>query len=508
MRPAHNRSKTSIGGMWPVQTDMPAMHHQQYSTSSTPMSMQQYRFNSPPTAVTPYGTPFQVPYMTPVTPYTPSEWSASGGMDTKQMQGLGMDFADANFTMAGSDAPEDIIHLGNAEAWPMSGSDSPDRRSSTSDSEVTELTENTTAHSRQSSAAFDAGADRDMRRSRSLHRHSRSLSRTPASRAASKRAHRRQLSCQAVPHARNPSACGFMPPLPQTPALPDGQTDHLVMDFAQASFMNTGMTDHDMQMDSDFQNNFDAFVDLPMAISQSSSSHATRMMTPPSEGIFWENTLDSEVFAMPMQQQQQQLSEHQHQHNNSCCSVEDPEKPDLFESLREEASNPPEEDMHPEDPDMVPQEQEPRFEGDLYTPRWVRGQGNKREGYCGLCKPGRWLVLKNSAYWYDKSFTHGISAATGQPFEGPRETRRMAGNPDVWEGLCGGCDDWIALISSKKKGTTWFRHAYKVSSCIHTLEQRDSMLTLLSVTERTKTVPTRKPDRRRHRFSKPCRTQT
>lgn len=120
--------------------------------------------------------------------------------------------------------------------------------------------------------------------------------------------------------------------------------------------------------------------------------------------------------------------------------------------------------MHPEDPELVPHEQELRFENDLYTPRWVRGHGNKREGWCGICKPGRWLVLKNSAFWYDKSFTHGISAATGQAFEGPRETRRMEGNPDIWEGLCGSCGEWIALVSSKKKGTTWFRHAYKVCS--------------------------------------------
>lgn len=137
--------------------------------------------------------------------------------------------------------------------------------------------------------------------------------------------------------------------------------------------------------------------------------------------------------------------------------------PDLFASLHEEQIPPPPEDMNPEDPDMVPHEQELRFEGDLYTPRWVRGHGNKREGWCGICKPGRWLVLKNSAFWYDKSFTHGISAATGNPFQEPQETRRMDGNPDVWEGLCGSCNDWVALVSSKKKGTTWFRHAYKVN---------------------------------------------
>jgi hypothetical protein len=136
--------------------------------------------------------------------------------------------------------------------------------------------------------------------------------------------------------------------------------------------------------------------------------------------------------------------------------------PDLYSSLHEEPSNPPEEDMNPSDPDMMPHEQDLRFQGDLYTPRWVRGHGNKREGWCGLCKPGRWLVLKNSAFWYDKSFTHGVSAATGAAFQGPQETRRTEGNLDVWEGLCGSCGDWIALVSSKKKGTTWFRHAYKV----------------------------------------------
>lgn len=146
--------------------------------------------------------------------------------------------------------------------------------------------------------------------------------------------------------------------------------------------------------------------------------------------------------------------------------------PDLFASLHEEQIPPPPEDMNPSDPDMVPHEQDLRFEGDLYTPRWVRGHGNKREGWCGICKPGRWLVLKNSAFWYDKSFSHGISAATGSPFQEPQGTRRMDGNPDVWEGLCGSCDEWIALVSSKKKGTTWFRHAYKVSYTRSRLSER------------------------------------
>lgn len=136
--------------------------------------------------------------------------------------------------------------------------------------------------------------------------------------------------------------------------------------------------------------------------------------------------------------------------------------PDLYASLMEDQVPPPQEDMNPLDPDLKPHEQDLRFEGDLYTPRWVRGHGNKREGWCGICKPGRWLVLKNSAFWYDKSFTHGISAATGQRFVEPKSVRRMEGNPDVWEGLCHSCSEWVALVSNKKKGTTWFRHAYKV----------------------------------------------
>ncbi|KAK4149258.1 hypothetical protein C8A00DRAFT_47093 [Chaetomidium leptoderma] len=148
-----------------------------------------------------------------------------------------------------------------------------------------------------------------------------------------------------------------------------------------------------------------------------------------------------------------------HSLHSHYTDLSDP--PDLYASLHEEQLPPPPEDMNPSDPDLVPHEQDLRFEGDLYTPRWVRGHGNKREGWCGICKPGRWLVLKNSAFWYDKSFTHGISAATGSPFQEPQETRRMDGNPDVWEGLCGSCNEWIALVSSKKKGTTWFRHAYK-----------------------------------------------
>ncbi|KAI9717758.1 MAG: hypothetical protein M1812_004487 [Candelaria pacifica] len=150
-----------------------------------------------------------------------------------------------------------------------------------------------------------------------------------------------------------------------------------------------------------------------------------------------------------------------HAHHQGCNGVT-AEAPDLYADLHRDQSSPPFEDMNTTDPELKPFEQELRFDGDLYTPRWVRGHGNKREGWCGICKPGRWLVLKNSAYWYDKSFSHGVSAANGSAFEEPQAKRQMDGNPDIWEGLCGSCDEWIALISNRKKGTTWFRHAYKV----------------------------------------------
>ncbi|KAK2666218.1 Transcription regulator Rua1, C-terminal [Fusarium oxysporum f. sp. vasinfectum] len=125
------------------------------------------------------------------------------------------------------------------------------------------------------------------------------------------------------------------------------------------------------------------------------------------------------------------------------------EPPDLYAALREEPTPPLPEDMNHEDPDMIPREQELRCEGDLYTPRWVRGHGNKREGWCGICKPGRWLELKNSAFWYDKQFSHGISAATGSSFQEPQDKRCLDGS---WEGRrkLPGSDMLISVTHSRQ----------------------------------------------------------
>ncbi|KAJ2131898.1 hypothetical protein IW136_005203, partial [Coemansia sp. RSA 678] len=50
----------------------------------------------------------------------------------------------------------------------------------------------------------------------------------------------------------------------------------------------------------------------------------------------------------------------------------------------------------------LPRRQKVRFGEDLYTPIWVRGQGQQKEGFCDTCLLGKWLQLKNSAFWYHK----------------------------------------------------------------------------------------------------------
>ena len=137
-------------------------------------------------------------------------------------------------------------------------------------------------------------------------------------------------------------------------------------------------------------------------------------------------------------------------------------QPNLYHTHSEEQCSPPFEDMDTKDLDRVPFMQELRCDNDLYTPSYVRGHGNQREGWCGICKPGRWLKLKDSQFWYDKSFMHGISAATCQPFEKPVQFRRLDEETQLWEGLCGTCNEWVTIISNKQKGNRWFRHAYKV----------------------------------------------
>ena len=151
--------------------------------------------------------------------------------------------------------------------------------------------------------------------------------------------------------------------------------------------------------------------------------------------------------------------------NNSPSGQHDTSPPDLFAPLKYPPLIPPLEQAR---------SQSLRFPEDLYTPQFIRKHGIEREGWCGICRPGRWLVLKNSAFWYDKSFMHGISAASGTRFDEPVKVRRAAGQmdgeggrrgswqDDGWEGLCGTCGVWVTLGGGRRGGVPWFRHAYKV----------------------------------------------
>ncbi|KAI7893445.1 uncharacterized protein EV154DRAFT_152814, partial [Mucor mucedo] len=112
------------------------------------------------------------------------------------------------------------------------------------------------------------------------------------------------------------------------------------------------------------------------------------------------------------------------------------------------------------DPNAIPRKQKLRYEGDGYTPKWVRYTGQSKEGYCDTCRPGKWLQLKNSAYWYHKQFFHGISSVSGKEFQKPLEQR--AGEHDVIEGLCHQCRIFVPICNSKRKNSVlWYRHAHK-----------------------------------------------
>ncbi|KAI9268740.1 hypothetical protein BY458DRAFT_511403 [Sporodiniella umbellata] len=109
----------------------------------------------------------------------------------------------------------------------------------------------------------------------------------------------------------------------------------------------------------------------------------------------------------------------------------------------------------------MPRRQKPRYDGDHYTPKWVRYTGHLKQGYCDSCSPGKWLQLKNSAYWYHKQFFHGISSVSGKPFMKPI-TQRI-GKGDTIEGLCHQCKRFVPAGNAKKKNNfmLWYRHAHK-----------------------------------------------
>eukprot|EP00842_Homolaphlyctis_polyrhiza_P001852 jgi/Hompol1/2668/HPOL_003011-RA len=135
---------------------------------------------------------------------------------------------------------------------------------------------------------------------------------------------------------------------------------------------------------------------------------------------------------------------------------------------------------------LKPREQDVRAPDDSYTPKWVRGVSQKKEGLCDLCPPpGRWLQLKNSAFWYHKQFTHGISSISFRPFRTPIQMRSVlitttnktpsalsgerskarsknsATNASgcsthlMLEGECDTCRCWVPLLPAKRRASSF-----------------------------------------------------
>uniref|UniRef100_A0A8H7K6D3 Transcription regulator Rua1 C-terminal domain-containing protein n=1 Tax=Bionectria ochroleuca TaxID=29856 RepID=A0A8H7K6D3_BIOOC len=119
----------------------------------------------------------------------------------------------------------------------------------------------------------------------------------------------------------------------------------------------------------------------------------------------------------------------------------------------EEQHKPPAEDFNSM-PIPLLQQVNPR---DLYSPVWVRGEGKAREGWCGWCQT--WLNLKNSAYWYDKIFKHGIMLKGFLPR--PQQIRQV---DEHSKGFCRACGKWITLGTSDGNRPSWFRHIYKCTN--------------------------------------------
>lgn len=114
-----------------------------------------------------------------------------------------------------------------------------------------------------------------------------------------------------------------------------------------------------------------------------------------------------------------------------------------------------------------------RFPDDLYTPTWLRGKGNYREGLCSICNPLVWFKMKQSAYWYihklpnhryHMNFFHGICASTGKSYPFPVKYQEFligeeeVSSSDVDSGgndgdlYCNGSSDRITIKRSRLEG--------------------------------------------------------
>ncbi|KAI7847978.1 hypothetical protein BDC45DRAFT_451010 [Circinella umbellata] len=166
----------------------------------------------------------------------------------------------------------------------------------------------------------------------------------------------------------------------------------------------------------------------------------------------------SNIIVEPTRTEQQIIHDNDSNNNNTNNNhgiIEEDTEEEVFPEI-----NDVDWDTARHNPTAVPRRQKLRYGGDEYTPKWVRYTGQAKEGYCDSCKPGKWLQLKNSAYWYHKQFFHGISSVSGKRFMEPLKQR--AGDHDVVEGLCHQCHQFVPICNAKRKTSVlWYRHAHK-----------------------------------------------
>jgi len=191
-----------------------------------------------------------------------------------------------------------------------------------------------------------------------------------------------------------------------------------------------------------------------------------------------------------------------------------------YGTLIEHVRHPPTAEVYDDD-ELKPQPQfeKLRFKGDRYTPRYVRGTGPRREGWCSTCPGGSWHRLKvsdffsrsisatrgfstretqalgapilgikshcvsttfgvdqadqtsnsslasqNSAFNFHQLHSHGISSATGQRFAAPLDLRLVTKNnkSSRVEGFCGKCEEWVVIVIGKRRPAWggWFHHSH------------------------------------------------
>ncbi|KXL49064.1 hypothetical protein M433DRAFT_142458 [Acidomyces richmondensis BFW] len=130
--------------------------------------------------------------------------------------------------------------------------------------------------------------------------------------------------------------------------------------------------------------------------------------------------------------------------------------PILFPPLPSERSGPPPVETNTQ---QLLKTQDSRFDGDLYTANWVRGDGANREGWCCYCS--EWYQLRDSAYWYHTHFKHGISRLTGRQYLPPERLRRSQNPTEL--ALCPECAQWITVGNETRCRTAYYRHSYKCS---------------------------------------------